>query len=204
MNLKLSVLLLSTTTLFFTAEARLGFLRRAKKDSNRQAEAEAAVTATATAEAAATKSSLSSSSEETLEENDAAICPLTAGITCNVVQDGKKCNDIIIHPGTCDQIEVEYEFKYCNTQAIHQKGHSESISFVGSISVNGGKLLEKSILDHQLSQERCRILRHVVTVNNCAHAFQADMDMQARIGGDVICSASKQHKVLRPLFKSTQ
>lgn len=188
MNLKLSVLLLSTTTLFFSAEARLGLFRRAKKDSNTLAAAESSI----------------ASSQETLEENNAATCPLTAGITCNVVQDGKQCNDIIVHPGRCDQIEVEYEFKYCNTQAIHQKGHGENISFVGSISVNGGKLLEESILDHQLSQERCRILRHVVTVNNCAHAFQADLEVQARIGDDAICSASKQHKVLRPLFKSTQ
>ncbi len=120
MKLKRSLVLLSTALFVSGTQARLKRTRNTDLSPHNEEEKEQA-------------EHISSKISE---------CPVYTEISCNSLEDGADCNEIMIRSGRCKQIKVEYQFKYCNAQKLHQKGHGTPISDIrGICSVNRGKLL---------------------------------------------------------------
>ena len=129
-------------------------------------------------------------------------CFPTASVQCKLRSDNSKCEDIIVQPGECGIVPVQYQFKFCNTNKKHTISLKKNKTF--------GQIFNKKITvnTNDLPPGKCRTKKVNYKLNTCKKKRvngQLKVEGKIPVQGDDYCYAfgfySKQIKKLEAVTK---
>ena len=125
-------------------------------------------------------------------------CSMKTVVSCHVKSDHRDCNDIVMRPNECRDIDVLFGFRFCN---VHNRNSIDLVS--GEMQINHGKALKLPIHENtELGPMHCKEFTKPYTVSSCANAFEANMYVQGWQYNEIGCSADDFYMFLRPLYKA--
>jgi hypothetical protein len=131
-------------------------------------------------------------------------CYITSNIHCQLVANGKPCDEIITKPGSCEPVDVYFKFTYCNTKDENEEDNdgdddaNQGNWYVGGeINVEKGGILSEPIHDDALEPQTCRVLGHESTVDSCSQVLEASIQVSAWEDNEMICTSSDVYKVFK-------
>lgn len=113
-------------------------------------------------------------------------CFPTANVKCNLRSDNSKCEDIIVKPGECGVVPVQYKFKFCNT--------NNKLAVSLKANKTFGKIFNKKIQMNTkpLLPGECRTKKVNFKLNTCNKKMitgQLKVEGKIPIEGDDYCYA---------------
>ena len=130
-------------------------------------------------------------------------CFPTASVTCKLQSDNSKCDNIIVQPGECGIVPVQYKFKFCNTNKKETITLKKNKTF--------GKIFNKkiSVNTNDLPPGKCRTKKVNYKLNTCTkQRVNGQLKVEGKIPiqqGDDYCYGfdfySKQIKKLEAATK---
>jgi hypothetical protein len=113
-------------------------------------------------------------------------CSVSAKVECKLKKDNSNCEDIIVQPGECGVIPVQFKFKYCN------KNEDVTLEFKKQKTV--GKIYNKKVSVNRspLPPLKCRIKKVDYNVDTCKKSrihSQLKIEAKIPIAGDDYCYA---------------
>lgn len=129
-------------------------------------------------------------------------CSINTAVSCHIKSNHRDCNDIEMKPRSCENVDITFGFRYCNS---HKHNSIALVSGEMKVFLNSGEDFLQPLNDErELEPMNCREITKPYTVNSCDNSFHAELIAEGWVEGDIGCRNNHDYSFLRPLFQSLE
>jgi len=100
-------------------------------------------------------------------------CKVSADVECTVVEDGSDCADIETTPETCGDIDVKYDYEFCNLNFEKVNLNAQTFYKIDDTKTS----IDLSPMD----VDECRGFERTVTVDTCKYQFATALKVEGTL-----------------------